>query len=58
MPGTSTAKPFLQRIEGFTTIASILIFFQGSYASGLIPATLSAWEKSFGLTTSEVRPAF
>ena len=54
---SSTTAPFLQRIEGFTTIAAILIFFQAMYAAGLIPATLSAWEKSFGLTTSAVAPA-
>jgi len=54
---SSVKQPFLQSIEGFTFIACILIFLQGMYSAGLVPATLSAWEGAFKLTTSEVGPA-
>jgi hypothetical protein len=57
MSSTTPVKSFLSRIQGFTAVASFLIFLQGMYAAGLIPATLSSWEKAFGLTTSEVSPA-
>lgn len=38
-------------------ITGLLIFFQGMYAAGLIPAALSTWEKAFQLTTTEMAPA-
>ena len=46
----------LNTIESFTAIACILIFLQGTYASGLIPATLETWEIAFKLTASELSP--
>ena len=43
-------------VEGFTAIACVLIFLQGTYASGLIPATLQTWEIAFQMTTSQLAP--
>ncbi len=43
-------------IEAFTGTASVLIFLQATYASGLIPATLETWEIAFQLTTSQLAP--
>jgi hypothetical protein len=42
---------FFTRIESFTVIACLFLVLQAMYSSGFIPATLSTFEREFGLTS-------
>ena len=44
-------KKFFERIDSFTAVTCTYLVLQATYSSGLIPATLSTFEREFGLSS-------